>query len=119
MAKKKGLANPMAGFDAKPTKKTSRILDNPLESVIPTDVRKALNRKGKDTTMAGRYLRRSILVLPEMDEAMNRKARELGVGKMELVRYLLAAGLEQLNRGEEPEKKEVVTVRLEMPHWQE
>lgn len=50
-----------------------------------------------------------------MDEAINQKSRELGVGKMELLRYLLASGLEQLNRGEQPEMREVVTVRLEMP----
>ncbi len=117
MSKKKGLGNPMADFEPTQSKR-KRILDNPLENVLPTDARKALNRKGKDTTMAGRYLRRSILVLPEMDEAINEKTRELGVGKMELVRYLLAAGLSQLNKGNEPAKREVVTVRLEMPDWE-
>jgi len=118
MAKKKGLGNPMAGLNNAPAKKSKRSLDNPLGTIAPTDVRRALNQKGKDTTRAGRYLRRSFLVLPEMDEAINQKAAELGVGKMELIRYLLAAGLEQLNRGEQPEKREVVTVRLEMPDWQ-
>lgn len=116
MAKKKGLGNPMADFDPPPSRR-KRILDNPLQSVPQTEARKALNPKGKDTTMAGRYLRRSMLVLPEMDEAINAKAKELGVGKMELVRYLLASGLVQLNEGYEPAVREVVTVRLEMPEW--
>ncbi|MGB1249465.1 MAG: hypothetical protein ACPG8W_02465 [Candidatus Promineifilaceae bacterium] len=52
-----------------------------------------------------------------MDEVINSKVKELAVGTMELIRYLLAAGLEQLNCGKQPEKREIVTLRLEMPNW--
>ncbi len=116
MADKK-LDNPLADLKSSPARRSQRPLDNPLSQVTPGEVRRAMNRKGKDTTRAGRYLRRSFLIEPDMDEALNQKADSLGVGKMELVRYLLAVGLDHLSQGHEPVKREVITLRLEKPDW--
>ena len=121
MAKKKDLANPLFGLESSKSNpaKGKKNLGNPLSSVPSSEVRRATNPKGKDTTMAGRYRRRSILIEPEMDEAINEKVDELGIGKMELIRYLIAVGLESLNSGNVPVKKEVVATKLEMPEWRD
>ena len=124
-SRKKDLLNPLEGIEeesvkpaASPSYRRKRELDNPLNSVSAGEIRRAVHPEGKDTTMAGRYRRRSILIEPEMDEAINHKVKELSVGKMELVRYLLAVGLAQLNSGEVvPAKQQVVAVKLQMPDW--
>jgi hypothetical protein len=127
--RKKDLMNPLAGIEeeaveaARPASRSAayrrkKELDNPLNTVNAGEIRRAVHPEGKDTTMAGRYRRRSILVEPEMDEAINQKVEDLGVGKMELVRFLLAVGLAQLNSGQVvPAKQKVVAIKLEMPDW--
>lgn len=131
--RKKELFNPLAGFEdedeepapkpapkpnAAPAPRRRKELDNPLSLLAPADVRRAVHPEGKDTTMAGRYRRRSILIEPEMDDAISQQSETLGVGKMELVRYLLAVGLAELSHGDRvPTRQKVVALKLEMPEW--
>ncbi len=93
-------------------------LANPFELMPATEVRRATNPQGKDPSMAGRQLRRGVLLPPEMDEEINRLVKRYSIGKMELMRYLLAAGLERVHRyGIERDMVETRNVELRMPEW--
>ncbi len=93
-------------------------LTNPLEVVPTTEVRRALHSEGKDPSMVGQQLRRSILIPPEMDDEINRVCRRYNVKKMEMLRYLIAKGLEQIHRGAlEGNLVPRVTMELPMPDW--
>jgi hypothetical protein len=122
MAKKKSqLTNPLADLaeGARPSsRKKQEMLDNPLEHVSRGEARKAANPQGKDTTRVGQYIRRTFTIPPEMDDALNELADDLGVGKMKLVRYLLSVGLDQILHSDSVPTKKVVTVDLEMVEWQ-
>ena len=93
-------------------------LADPLRQTSSTEVRRATNPEGKDPSMAGRQLRRGVLIPPEMDEEINRLVLEYDIGKMELMRYLLAAGLERIHQyGLEQDMVEKRSVELVMPQW--
>jgi len=93
-------------------------LADPLRQLPSTEARRATNPEGKDPSMAGRQLRRGVLIPPEMDEEINRLVHEYDIGKMELMRYLLAAGLERIHHyGLEPDMIEKRSVELVMPEW--
>ena len=93
-------------------------LTNPLETVSTSEVRRATHEKGKDPSMVGQQLRRSILIPPEMDEEINRICKRYKIGKMEMMRFLIAKGLEDVHNGvlEDSLVKKVV-VELPTPQW--
>lgn len=101
-----------------PTTRKKSLAD-PLGQLPSTEVRRATNPEGKDPSMAGKQLRRGVLIPPEMDEEINRLVHEYDIGKMELMRYLLAAGLERIHQyGLENDLVEKRSVELVMPKWQ-
>jgi predicted DNA-binding protein len=93
-------------------------LTSPLDAVSTSEVRRATHEKGKDPSMVGQQLRRSILVPPEMDEEINRICKRYKIGKMEMMRFLIAKGLEDVHNGalEESLVKKVI-VELPAPQW--
>ena len=112
----------LSGFDeAKETRLPStqkKSLADPLAQITRREAKKAQNPTGKEKSMAGKQLRRGVLIPPEMDEEINRLVDEHGIGKMELMRYLLAAGLERIHtHGLESDLKEMRAVKLQMPDW--
>ncbi|MGH2537163.1 MAG: hypothetical protein ACRDHL_07195 [Candidatus Promineifilaceae bacterium] len=93
-------------------------LANPLEAVPTTEVRRATHEKGKDPSMVGQQLRRSILIPPEMDEEINRMCRKYKARKMEMMRFLVAKGLEDVHSGAlEGSLVKKVVVELPTPQW--
>jgi arginine repressor len=53
-----------------------------------------------------------------MDEEINQLVSKYGIGKMELMRYLLAAGLARVHtNGLGNDLQEVRAVKLQMPVW--
>lgn len=93
---------------------TKRGYRDPMASVTAADTRRAT----KSSVMAGRYMRRTVLILPEMDETINAISEETGVKRMELVRWLLAVSIESYKNGRRPETTEVVSTKVAMPDWQ-
>jgi hypothetical protein len=93
-------------------------LADPLFQLPSTEVRRAINPQGKDPSMAGKQLRRGVLLPPEMDEEINRLVKEYRIGKMALMRYLIAAGLERIHtNGLEQDMIEKRSFELHMPEW--
>lgn len=104
---------------AKRPSPTKKQLSNPLESVPATEVRRATNKKGKDPSMVGQQLRRSILIPPEMDEEINRVCKKYKIKKMEMMRFLIAKGLEDVHNGAlKGSMVKKVVVELPTPQWQ-
>ena len=103
---------------AKRPSPSKKQLTNPLEAVSTSEVRRATNEKGKDPSMVGQQLRRSILIPPEMDEEINRICKRYKIKKMEMMRFLIAKGLEEVHNGvlEDNMVKKVV-VELPTPQW--
>ena len=115
----------LADFDeekeTKPVKRPStqnKQLADPLQRIPTREAKKATNPTGREPSRAGNQLRRGVLIPPEMDEEINRLVKKYRIGKMELMRYLLAAGLERIHKyGLEPDMIETRAVTLEMPDW--
>ncbi len=112
----------LSDFDeAKETRLPStskKSLADPLAQITRREAKKAQNPQGQEKSMAGKQLRRGVLIPPEMDEEINRLVDEYHIGKMELMRYLLAAGLERIHaHGLESDLKEMRAVKLQMPDW--
>jgi hypothetical protein len=103
---------------AKRPSPSSKQITNPLEAVPVGEVRKATHEKGKDPSMVGQQLRRSILIPPEMDEEINRVCRKYRIKKMEMMRYLIAKGLEDVHNGAlDGSLVKKVVVELPSPQW--
>ena len=93
-------------------------LADPLRQLPSTEVRRVTDPQGRDRSMAGKQIRRGVLLPPEMDEEINRLVKEYDIGKMALMRYLIAAGLERVHtQGLEPDLIETRSVQLAMPEW--
>ena len=121
-----GLPDFLSDFDeAKETASSlpstqKKALADPLAHIARREVKKAQDPQGREPSMAGTQLRRGVLIPPEMDEEINRLVEKYRIGKMELMRYLLAAGLERVHaHGLERDLKETRTVKLEMPTWRQ
>ena len=93
-------------------------LSNPLENTPTTEVRRATNEEGKDPSMVGKQLRRSILIPPEMDDEINRICKKYKSKKMEMMRFLIGKGLEAVHNGalEDSLVKKIV-LELPTPEW--
>ena len=93
-------------------------LANPLGAMPATEMRRATNEKGRDPSMVGQQLRRSILIPPEMDEEINRLCKQYKVKKMEMMRFLIGKGLEQVHEGAlEGSLVKKVVLELPTPNW--
>lgn len=93
-------------------------LTNPLEMFPAGEVRRATNEKGKDPSMVGQQIRRSILLLPEMEEEINRVCKKYKVKKMEMMRFLIAKGLEDVQNGAlDGNLVKKVVIELPTPKW--
>jgi hypothetical protein len=99
---------------APPASKTRRGYHDPLGTVSRAEVRRAT----KSSVVAGQYLRRTILISPEMDDAINAISEETGVKRMELMRWLMAVAMEAYKNGRRPARKEIVSIKVEMPDWE-
>jgi hypothetical protein len=94
-------------------------ISNPLQAIPSTEVRRATHEKGKDPSMVGQQLRRSILIPPEMDDEINRVCKKYRVKKMEMMRFLIAKGLEEVHHGTlEGSMVKKMVVELPTPDWQ-
>lgn len=98
------------------TKKPSFLQNNPLEQV-EKEAKQATRSQGKIPSMSGKQLRRSILVLPEMDEEINSLCEQYHVGKLELIRYFLALGIADVKKNGLPVVTKVLAT-IEMPSWE-
>lgn len=96
------------------SQRTRRGYHDPLSTVSKAEVRRAI----KSSVVAGQYLRRTILISPDMDDAINAISEETGVKRMELVRWLMAVAMEAYKNGRRPARKEIVSIRVEMPDWE-
>ena len=110
--------DPLAGFDensAKNQKQPTRYgYDNPLSNISPTEVRKAV----KSSKVAGKHIRVTLLLLPELEEEIETIARENGLGKNETARWLLSLGLrEYYVNGTRPEIERVTASKVTLPDW--
>ena len=110
--------DPLAGFDetaAKNKKKSTRYgYSNPLSNVSPTEVRKAV----KSSKVAGKHIRVTLLLLPELEKEIEAIARENGLGKNAAARWLLSLGLRDYYvDGVRPEIEKVTASRVTLPEW--
>jgi len=93
-------------------------LANPLAAVPATEARRVQHEGGKDPSMVGQQLRRSILIPPEMDEEINRICKQYKVKKMEMMRFLIGKGLEAVHQGAlEGSLVKKVVLELPTPNW--
>lgn len=93
-------------------------LADPFAELPATEARRVVNSEGKDASMVGQQIRRSVLMPPEMDEEINRVCAQYNVKKMAMLRFLLAKGLEQVHAGAlEGNLIAKVTMELPTPDW--
>lgn len=110
--------DPLAGFDESASsnkrKSTRYGYNNPLSNVSATDVRKAV----KSSKIAGKHIRVTLLLLPELEEEIETVARENGLGKNAAARWLLSLGLRDYYvDGVRPEIEKVVASKVTLPNW--
>jgi len=97
----------------------SKSFDDPLAKLsgkttvpkfdAPTDAlaqRSVCSVKSKNTTKAGRFQRKTVVVLPEQVDYIAEIAKREGVGKMAMWRWVLDQGLLAYEDGARPEKAE-------------
>lgn len=93
-------------------------ITNPLSAISTAEVRRATSIQGHDPSMVGQQLRRSLLIPPEMDEEINRICQKYHIRKMEMLRFLLAKGLEDVHNGAlENSLVQKVILELPTPQW--
>lgn len=112
--------DPLAGFEESSAPKAARKgatrhgYQNPLGDVSQSDVRKAV----KSSKAAGRFLRVTLLLLPELEEAIETVAQENGIGKNEAARWLLSLGLrDYFINGARPQIERVTASKVTLPKW--
>ena len=111
--------DPLAGFDegssGRGGKNSTRFgYQNPLSSVSQNDVRKAV----KSSKVAGKHIRVTLLLLPELEEEIEKLARENGLGKNETARWLLSLGLREYYQNDvRPEIERVTASKVTLPDW--
>lgn len=107
--------DPLAGMDEEPkAKKTQFGYKNPLEDVSATDARKAI----KSSKIAGKHIRVTLLLLPEMEEEIEQIAQENGLGKNELARWLISLGLQKYHKeGVRPKIERITSSKVSLPDW--
>ncbi len=111
--------DPLAGFDetkeSKASKQATRYgYDNPLSNISQNDVRKAV----KSSKVAGKHIRVTLLLLPELEEEIEKIARENGLGKNETARWLLSLGLRNYYvDGTRPEIERITASKVTLPDW--
>lgn len=113
MTAKKPL-DPLSGYDNQET--TRYGYQNPLSDAPQTDTRKAAKR----SKVAGKHIRVTLLLLPELEKEIENLARENGLGKNETARWLLSLGLRQYYiNGVRPEIERVTASKVTLPEWKE
>ena len=111
--------DPLSGFEETPKPKskspsTRHGYQNPLENISQTDVRKAV----KSSKVAGKHIRVTLLLLPELEEEIEKIARENGLGKNETARWLLSLGLREYYQNDvRPEIERVTASKVTLPNW--
>lgn len=111
--------DPLAGFSETPKKekqsKTTNFgYSNPLGDVSQLDVKKAV----KSSKVAGRHIRVTLLLLPELESEIEKIASENGLGKNETARWLLSLGLKSYYvDGVRPEIERVTASKVTLPQW--
>lgn len=92
-------------------------LNDPLDRLSKKQVRGATK---KDTTEAGQYKRKTIM-LPhaQIDYIDDELCKRFRMGKMEMYRFIVDAGLEAIEEGlrPEPQEKEVTVRSVKKRHW--
>lgn len=111
--------DPLSGFDDLPkpdssSPSTRHGYKNPLGNVSQNDVRKAV----KSSKVAGKHIRVTLLLLPELEEEIEKIARENGLGKNETARWLLSLGLREYYQNDvRPEIERVTASKVTLPDW--
>lgn len=78
------------------------------------DTRRAV----KSSKVAGKHIRVTLLLLPELEKEIENLARENGLGKNETARWLLSLGLrEYYINGVRPEIERVTASKVTLPDW--
>ena len=99
--------DPLAGMDDQPFR-------NPLENVESIDAHKAV----RSSKVAGRHIRVTLLLLPELEEAIEKIANDSGLGKNETARWLLSLGLQQYyQEGIRPDIERITASKVHLPDW--
>lgn len=109
--------DPLADYEEpkQPKKKSTRFgYKNPLDSVSQTDARKAV----KSSKIAGKHIRVTLLLLPVLEEEIEKIASENGLGKNETARWLISLGLRQYYvDGVRPEIERITASKVTLPEW--
>lgn len=107
--------DPLSGYDDKRNQDKSRFgYQNPLNDVSQTDTRKTV----KSSKVAGKHIRVTLLLLPELEKEIENLARENGLGKNETARWLLSLGLREYHvNGVRPEIERVTASKVTLPEW--
>lgn len=119
MAKKGDPFDPLAGFEDEPKPKkggktTGFGYSNPLGEVSQMEIKKAV----KSSKVAGRHIRVTLLLLPELETEIEKLAAENGLGKNETARWLLSLGLQQYyQEGVRPNIERVTASKVTLPDW--
>jgi hypothetical protein len=93
--------------------KSSFRFDSPLTEMPAKQAAKAI----KSGSLVGQYKRRTITLPPEQDEYIGEIARQEGMGKLAMYRWLLDCALSHYEAGERPEKKVVQKATPKLRHW--
>lgn len=86
---------------------------NPLTDMSARQAAKAV----KSGSYVGQYKRRTITLPPEQDEYIGAIAKQEGMGKLAMYRWLLDCALSHYEEGERPEKKMVQKATPKLQHW--
>lgn len=78
-----------------------------------TDRRKAAKATGKESVVAGQYLRRSFTFRPDQLNSIGQLAAEFGLSQNDLLRWFVDIGIEAVEQGESPPITEEVRHRYD------
>ncbi len=108
--------DPRSGYDESHKQESKRFgYQNPLSDASQPDTRKV-----KSSKVAGKHIRVTLLLLPELEKEIENLARENGLGKNETARWLLSLGLREYHvNGVRPEIERITASKVTLPEWKE
>jgi len=107
--------DPLAGMGDDLSQSESQSFKNPVENEESLDAQKAT----RNSKVAGKHIRVTLLLLPELEKAIEMIADDNGLGKNETARWLLSLGLQQYyQEGKRPNIERVTASKVTLPDWQ-
>ncbi len=107
--------DPLSDYDDSHNQEKKRFgYKNPLNNTPRPEPRKTV----KSSKVAGKHIRVTLLLLPELEKEIENLARENGLGKNETARWLLSLGLREYHvNGVRPEIERVTASKVTLPAW--